>query len=166
MMQKFFESMFSHPSGPWVKLVADIYLLTSWIIPASLIVAMINSITYTFQEFYRYVDMLKMQDGGICKKQFLKDIRQKYLKLTQMCGKFDDMTSLMFMFSYLIDIIMVCFLLRLVAFTFTDIQSRLMALAWLSLPVFSLTILSKRASALFDEVKKYAVLFNQLNILK
>ena len=58
MMGKFFEAMFSDPSGVWVKLVADIYLLTAWIIPASLIVAMINSITYTFKEFYRYVHNL------------------------------------------------------------------------------------------------------------
>ena len=151
MMQKFFISMFSHPSGIYVKLVADIFLLTAWLIPASLVVAMINSITYTFEEFYRYVDVLKEQKS-ICKKKFLRDIRKKYLKLTEMCAKFDDMTSLMLMFSYLIDIVMVCFLLRMAAFTFTDIPSRLAAVAWLSLPCFSLMNLSKRASALFDEV--------------
>ena len=110
-------------------------------------------ILLTNQTYFRYVDLLKAQEGGICKKHFLKDIRKKYLKLTEMCGKFDDMSSLMFMFSYLIDIVMVCFLLRLAAFTFTDIPSRMMALAWLCLPVFSLVILSKRASALFDEVQ-------------
>ena len=58
------------------------------------------------QIYFRYVDLLKAQEGGICKKHFLKDIRKKYLKLTEMCGKFDDMSSLMFMFSYLIDIVL------------------------------------------------------------
>ena len=135
----------------WRIQVADIFLLTAWIMPAALCVVMINSITYTFQEFYRYVDILK-QRKDICRKRVLRDIRQKYLRLTEMSAKFDDISSLMLMFSYFIDIVMVCFLMRLVVFSFTELESRLMCGAWLCLPVFSLITLSRRASALFDEV--------------
>eukprot|EP00111_Clytia_hemisphaerica_P011933 TCONS_00035065-protein len=146
LMKKFLSTA---SNGIYFKTIADIMLLTAWITPVALCVVLINSLTYTFKEFYRYVELTKQKDG-ICRKMFLRDVRRKFLRLTDLCGDFDNLMSLMMMFSYFIDIVMVCLILRMVVFAFTDIPSRLSAIAWLCLPVFSLMTLSKRASDLYD----------------
>ena len=152
LMQKFLSTA---SKGIYFKTIADIMLLTAWITPVALCIVLINALTYTFKEFYRYVELTKQKDGT-CRKMFLRDIRQKFLRLTDLCGDFDNLMSLMIMFSYFIDIVMVCLILRMVVFAFNDIPSRLMSIGWLCLPVFSLMSLSKRASDLYDTVSFYS----------
>ncbi|XP_066924681.1 uncharacterized protein [Clytia hemisphaerica] len=135
----------------YAKTVTDIMMLTAWVAPITLCLILINSLTYTFEEFYRYLDTTK---ENVCRRFFLYDTRKKFLRLTELCGDFDDMMSFLLMFSYLLDIVMICLLLRMVAFSYTEMVSRLVTSAWLMLPIMSLMILSNKASELYDTGQK------------
>jgi len=147
----------------YIKMCAEMILLAAWITPIALCVVLINSLTYSFEEFYRYMQYVREKKGNsVSTKCFLHDIRLKFIRLTQLCDDFDDMMSLMLMFSYLIDIVMACLLLRMLAFAYTDVVSRAITGAWLLLPVFSLMSISRQASNLYDTVRVSKFLFRSV----
>ena len=93
-------------------------------------------------------------------RKFVRATRKRFLRLTELCGDFDDMMSVLLMFSYLLDIVMICLVLRMVAFAFTDMTSRLVTSTWLVLPVTSLFIFSCKASQLYDIVSVFEFVLN------
>ena len=131
--------------------VGDVMMLIAWICPVVLCITLIHSLTYAFEEFYRYLDAKRSR---VCTRAFLREIRQKFLRLSDLTARFDGMMSILLMFSYFFDIVMVCLVLNLIFFTYHDIVSRAVAAVWLILPTFTLITLSNIASKLYDTVRK------------
>ena len=48
----------------YVKMLADMILLAAWITPIALCVVLINSLTYSFEEFYRYIKYTRERKGN------------------------------------------------------------------------------------------------------
>jgi len=133
----------------FIYVYLQLIMLAAWVTPISLCMVLTASLIYAFEEFYRYLDTTK---NNVCRRFFLYDTRKKFLRLTELCGDFDDMMSLLLMFSFLLDIIMVCLLLRMVAFAYDDPISKILAVIWTLLPFFSLMLLANKASQLYDTV--------------
>ena len=137
------------------KIILSVMIMNSWLLPMSLCIALGDALVNTFKAFYHYLSFLQQTSvaEGLCCKTFVRHIRKSYITLTRLCDDFDGMFSLMLMFSYLIDLILVCLQLRLIMFTYTDMTSRLILCLVMFLPVVSLLLLSATSSQLYEEVK-------------
>jgi len=136
------------------KIILSILSMVSWLLPIGLCIALGNALINTFKAFYQYLSFIQQTsiNQRICCKTFVKHIRKSYITLTRLCEDFDDMFSLMLMFSYLIDLVLVCLEL-LILLTYTDVVSRLIICLMMLLPVVSLLLLSATTSRLYEAVR-------------
>ena len=135
-----------------LKVVLDLLLLAGWFLPCALTGTLIQALYYTFHEYYRYLEA--QRNRGMCVKAHIKDVRRKFLELSALCSKLDNMVCFLLMISYLGDLCLVCVILRLGIYTFHGWIAKLCIFSWIIAPLFTLLFLSRKAAQLFDKVRK------------
>ncbi|XP_066915100.1 uncharacterized protein [Clytia hemisphaerica] len=139
-----------------LKVITDLILLGGWFLPCALAGTLIQTLHYTFNEYYRYLEIQSKK--GICVKAHVKDIRKKFLDLSSLCSKLDSIVSVLLMISYLGDLCLVCVILRLGVYTFHGLYGKLCIFSWIIAPAFTLLFLSSKASQLYDKGQEmYAI---------
>ena len=92
------------------KHILNIFATGAWLLPTALCGVLTQSLSYLFDEFYRYLDT-RIQ-GGLSLKNYIEEIRERYVTLTAMCSDLDEMLANIIACSYLTDITLVCLILR------------------------------------------------------
>jgi len=133
-----------------LKIALDMVTLAGWLLPAFLCGTLIQSMCFTFNEYYRYLESYRQK--GICVRAHVRDIRLKFLELSQLCAKLDGMISVLMMISYLGDLCLVCIILRLGFYTFHGFYGKFFVFSWIVAPLFTLLFLSRKAAKLYDKV--------------
>ena len=130
------------------------FLLASgaWLLPIMLCAILTQSLSYIFDEYYRYV---KNSDNTNCCRRFVHRMRTKFVDLTTLCGDADDMLSFLCMCSYLTDIVAICLLMRIIVFTITDPFARVVMVIWVLIPLFTLLVMSHHTSSLAEKVNAH-----------
>ncbi|XP_057293672.1 uncharacterized protein LOC130622249 isoform X1 [Hydractinia symbiolongicarpus] len=131
------------------RTVFEVFVLATWFLPVALCGVLTQSISYIFEEFFRYLKHRKM--NGLCLRTYIKEIREKYVAMTTMCSDLDDMLSYIFMISYLTDIVLVCLELRMCVVSVGSLVSRFLVLFWCVPSLFSLVTLSYYSSRLVEK---------------
>ena len=140
----------SKPGFYVLKVVLDMILLAGWFLPCAMTGTLIQALYYTFHEYYRYLEA--QRNRGMCVRAHIKDVRMKFLELSALCSKLDNMVSFLLMISYFGDLCLVCVILRLGIYTFHGLVAKLAIFSWIVAPIFTLLFLSRKAAQLFDKV--------------
>lgn len=140
-----------------VKFFADSLYFAAWFFPVALSSALMQSLSYAFGEFYRHLCTQRENGNSLSVKTSVKEVRQKFLTLTNLCNQLDDMLNGILMVSYLCDIVLACLTLWVGTYTMKEAWLRVMFTGSLFLPLSIMFILSKHASQLYDKVKFYVI---------
>ena len=139
-----------------IDIILFIFGFAAWFLPAALCGILSQCLSYCFDELYRYLKRkrkecpLKFQT--VCLQSFIRGIRLKYLRLSDIAHDLDKMVKYLYLFSYLFDIVMICLILRIAIINFNDWISRAMILVWCIPPLFTLLALSYYSSEIIEKV--------------
>ena len=139
-----------------IKCMLDVICIAACILPPALCAVLSRSLIYIFDEFYRYLKYRK-NEGSLCLKTYIKEIREKYVTLSAMCCDLDNMLAYIFVCSYLTDILWICLLLRGVVIAYTTLWARLYLCTGFIPPISTLLMLSHFSSKLIDKVKPISI---------
>lgn len=131
------------------KFTTDFFAFTAWFLPVAMCSVLMKSLRFIFHE---YLDHLSTQSLAL--NTSIKEIRQKYLLLTNLSGRLDDILNGLLMVSFLCDMAVICVGLWTGIYTIDTAWIRIAVLSILLLPLSAMLTLSRDASQLYGKVLK------------
>jgi len=127
----------------------------AFFLPTSLCGVLSQSMTYSYEELYRFIRHKKengcqSSNRSVCMRSYISYVRLKYVKLSNMVKRLDDMVQHIYLVSFPLDIVLICLNLRVILFEFDDLPSRLYLAFWLIPPLFTLIALSHYSSQIVE----------------